>query len=246
MPDDEDDENATIHNLADYPEFNPAPPDVAVGYIAFLDNAIRMLQPTDFFSEVKANRDEWFNLYTSDSKDTFAAISVFVETNKDHQEVGTIIHKVGLAMTLLKRRFNNAEAYKEFNKDVGKRIKWLKEAPNEKYTPFIIPRGQWPKVNSKGEPVPHNENAIAALRWYFEEEGVTATYDHWKNSVSITSPKKSKFPRESKDFIVKNYVNQLVGKYEVLFTLEEIKFALGQLAANNARHSMLDYYNGPK
>jgi hypothetical protein len=160
--------------------------------------------------------------------------------------VGELSHKVGLVITLLKQRFKNPDAYKEFDKDVGKRIKRLKEAPKDKYTPFTIPHGQWIRVNAKSEPIPHNENAITALKYHFEDEGITIAYDHWKNSLSITSPKKSKFPRESRDFIIKNLINQLVAKFKILFTMEEIKFALGQLAANSARHSMLDYLDGLK
>jgi predicted P-loop ATPase len=82
------------------------------------------------------------------------------------------------------------------------------------------------------------------LKYHFEDEGITVTYDHWKNSLAITSSKKSKFPRESEDFIIKNYINQLVAKFKILFTMEEIKFGIGQLAVDKSRHSMLEYFDG--
>jgi Virulence-associated protein E len=219
-------------------------PDVATEYIAFLDNAIRMLQPADLFSGQR-DSNEWFNLHGPKPKDMLATIHIWMEEHKDHSLVGEVSHKVGIVIALLKKRFNNADIFNGYNKDVGGRIKRLKEnSTREKYTPFTIPRGQWTKVNAKGEPVPHNENAIAALKYHFEDEGIIVSYDHWKNSLSVTSLKKSKFPRESKDFIVKNYINQLVGKFKILFTMEEIKFGLGQLAVDKSRHSMLDYFAG--
>ena len=67
-----------------------------------------------------------------------------------------------------------------------------------------------------------------------------------KNSLSMVNLKRSKFPRESKDFVTKNYINQLVAKFNIMFTMEEIKFGLGQLAVDKSRHSMLDYFAGLK
>lgn len=214
-------------------------------FLMFLNKAIRMLQPADLFGDTTINSNEWFVLQTSASKDTLAAINVFTEAHPNQPKIGEIVHNVGLLITLIKARFSS-EAWNDFNKDVGKRIKRLRdEAQRIKYTPFTIPRGQWLRTNAKG-PIPHNENAITALKYHLEDEGITVAYDHWKNSVSVTNVKKSKFPRESKDFLVKNYINQLVAKFNILFTIEEITFGLGQLAANNARHSMLDYFAGLK
>jgi hypothetical protein len=117
--------------LSESPEFNQPPPDVADSYIAFLDDAIRMLQPPDLFGTATSNRDEWFVLLNAASKDTLAAITVFVQANQDHPKIREIDYKIGLVIPLLKQRFNNSDSYKEFNKDVGKKIKWLRETPSD-------------------------------------------------------------------------------------------------------------------
>src|SRR5271155_2933238 len=69
-------------------------PDVAKESIAFLDNNIRMLQPPDLFG-TQRDSTEWFNIHSPRSKDTLAAIHVWIDEHKEHQLAGEISHKVG-------------------------------------------------------------------------------------------------------------------------------------------------------
>jgi hypothetical protein len=53
---DEDDVAATWENISNIHEtaaFNPPKPDVAKAHMAFLDSAIKLLQPIDLFSDRK-------------------------------------------------------------------------------------------------------------------------------------------------------------------------------------------------
>lgn len=198
--------------------------------------------------------DAKFHLQTSNVKTNLAVINVSFDGAPPNDfamqyTIGELRTKRDEIYAIAKKLFAENETYKGWKTEIkALEYKLRLDLYNDgrAYTPFTIPRGKWMKINGKGQPTPHNENAITALKYHFEDEEATVVYDHWKNSISVTSPKKSKFPRESKDFIVKNYINQLVGKFNILFTMDEIKFGLGQLAANNARHSMLDYFDGLK
>jgi hypothetical protein len=138
-----------ISNLTDSSEFHKEPPDIAKQHVAFLDNAIALATPPDLFGSQK-NSNSWVNLQTSASRDKLAEINVWTEANNDHSLSGEINHKVGIVITLLKQRFNNVDAYKEFNKDIGDRIKRLKQkATREKYTTNNIPDDRWFANSSK-------------------------------------------------------------------------------------------------
>jgi Virulence-associated protein E len=192
-------------------------------------------------------------LQTANVKTNLAVINVSFDGAPPSEfnaqlKIGELRSKKDEIYAIAKRHFAVSETYKGWKADIAereyqRRIDLYNDG--QKYTPFTIPRGKWLRVNGKGQPVAHNENAITALKYHFEDEDATVLYDHWKNSISVTNLK-SKFPRESKDFVVKNYINRLVGKFNILFTMDEIKFGLGQLAANNSRHSMLDYFDGLK
>jgi hypothetical protein len=223
--------------------------------IAFADAILGLIRAA-IVSSVPASvvNDAKFHLQTSNVKTNLAVINVSFDgappNDFDIQyTIGELRSKRDEIYTIAKKLFNSAETYKDWKTEIKeKEYKLRIDLYNDgkAYTPFTIPRGKWLKINGKGQPIPHNENAITALKYHFEDEDATVAYDHWKNSVSITNLAKSRFPRESKDFVVKNLINRLVGKFNILFTMEEIKFGLGQLAANNAHHSMLDYFDRSK
>jgi Virulence-associated protein E len=238
---------------------NAAPPenkgDEFNRNVTFADAILGLIKAATV-SSVPASvvNDAKFHLQTTNVKINLAVINVSFDgaapNDFDLQyRIGELRAKRDEIYAIAKKLFSDNETYKGWKTEIkGLEYKLRVDLYNDgkAYTPFTIPRGKWLKINGKGQPIPHNENAITALKYHFEDEEITVAYDHWKNSISVTNLKKSKFPRESKDFIVKNYINQLVGKFNILFTMEEIKFGLGQLAANNARHSMLDYFDQSK
>jgi hypothetical protein len=223
--------------------------------IAFADAILRRIRAAIISSASPlVINDAKFHLQTSNVKSNLAVINVSFDgaapNDFDLQyRIAELRSKRDEIYAIAKKLFADNETYKGWKAEIKeKEYKLRIDLYNDgkAYTPFTIPRGKWLKVNGKGQPVAHNENAITALKYHFEDGDIKVAYDHWKNSVSITNSALSKFPRESKDFMVKNYINQLVAKFNILFTVEEIKFGLGQLAANNARHSMLDYFHNLK
>ena len=130
-PDDEPTRPEEISNLGERPEWQQKQSDVANEYIKFLDNAIRMLQPVDLFSGQR-DSNEWLNLHSPKSKNMLATIHIWIEEHKDHSLVGEMSHKVGITIALLKKRFNNADVFNDFNKDVGRRIKRLRDNANRR------------------------------------------------------------------------------------------------------------------
>jgi virulence-associated protein E len=269
-----DDEIVTRENigprLADSPAFQrkeqqEAPPETDDDDLTvarnqkFLDEILAKIRRGNLFdnsdSSIRlSDLDAKYQLRSFEFKNNLAFVTVSLDapelkTGAIREQHGEMLAKRDEIYAIAKKLFADGDTYRAWRNEL-KRLE--KKARNSLYgdgkehTPFTIPRGQRTKVNEKGEPLPHNANAITALQYYFEDEKITVAYDHWKNSVSITSLKKSAFPRESKDFIVKNYINKLVGKFNILFTIDQTKFGLGQLATLNVRHTTLDYFDGLK
>jgi hypothetical protein len=162
-----------------------------------------------------------------------------------HQKLnGEIRQKSEEIISIAKTLFNDNDIWKNWKDDINRRKQKFRKLHygDGNYTPFNCPRDKWPVTDKNGLPLPQYPNAIAALRWYLEDEGITLRYDHWRNGITIDNPQKSKFPRESKDAIVKNWINQICDKFNILFTIEHMKYAIGQLAVFHQFHSLLDYF----
>src|ERR1700722_3248871 len=152
MSDDFDDtpvQPEQLSNLAQRPEFQQEEPDIAKQHIAFLDNAIVLAAPPDLFGNQK-NANAWFNLQSSASRDKLAEIQFWVVENQDHTLKIEISTKNKKVMALIKDRYNDDEVFKEFQRDIQRRVKWLIEkATRPQYTTKTIPDDRWFANSSK-------------------------------------------------------------------------------------------------
>jgi hypothetical protein len=138
-----------IKKLMDSPAFQQKEPDIAKEHIAFLDNAIILAAPPDLFGNQK-NANARFNLQTSASRDKLAEIQFWVVDNQDHTLKIQINSKHKTVMALIKDRYNDDDAFKEFQGDIQRRVKWLIEkATRPVFTTKTIPDDRWFANSSK-------------------------------------------------------------------------------------------------
>jgi Virulence-associated protein E len=116
-------------------------------YLVFLAKATKLLQSSDIFATEKPNPNEWLELFTSTSKETFAEIEWFKKTYPDHERFAEIKYSLDAIMVTIRARFNSEVPWKDFIKDLesrASRIKRLKEeGPSERFTTETIPNDKW-------------------------------------------------------------------------------------------------------
>jgi hypothetical protein len=138
-----------IKKLMDNPRFQQEEPDIAKEHVTFLDNAIKLAAPPDLFGN-QQNANAWFNLQSSASRDKLAEIQFWVIDNQDHAFKIEISSKHKKVMTLIKDRYNDDDVFKEFQRDIHRRVKWLIEkATRPQYTTKTIPDDRWFANSSK-------------------------------------------------------------------------------------------------
>jgi hypothetical protein len=134
-------------------------------YVTVLDEAINLAQPFSLFDEKIIDPDRWFNLQKGSWKDKLAEIQYWIINNPDHELTGEIVHKNNEVKRLIKARFHNADAHKEYQKDVGKRVTALKRTDErERWKVKTIPDDEWfgtTKVG--GNPVSNYRNIQLAI-----------------------------------------------------------------------------------
>ena len=114
-----------------------------------MDNAIILAAPPDLFGNQK-NANAWFNLQSSSSRDKLAEIQFWVVDNQDHTLKIEISTKNKKVMSLIKDRYNDADVFKEFQRGIQRRVKWIIEkATSPKYTTKTIPDDRWFANSSK-------------------------------------------------------------------------------------------------
>jgi Virulence-associated protein E len=148
---DEDDipSRENVPKLSEHPAWNPPPPDIAKEHIAFLDNAIVLAAPPDLFGSQK-NPSAWFSLQSSESRNKLAEILFWIANNQDHPLKIDISSRHKKVMELIKERYNDAGVFKEYQRDISHRVKWLVEkATSPKYTTKTIPDDRWFANSSK-------------------------------------------------------------------------------------------------
>ena len=132
-----------------HPAFQQEEPDIAKEHVTFLDNAIKLAAPPDLFGN-QQNANAWFNLQSSASRDKLAEIQFWVVDNQDHTLKIQIRSKHKKVMALIKDRYNDDDVFKEFQRDIQRRVKWLIEkATRPQYTTKTIPDDRWFANSSK-------------------------------------------------------------------------------------------------
>ena len=229
-------------------KYNDPKNDVPTNNLKRLDRVLEQIKPIDLFGDNFTMRlsgeDAKIFLQGDEFKYDFAFILFCLD--KRHPLNGELSQKSAEIFFIAKKLFSDNETFKNWKNDINKRKQKVRNVAYGGSTPFTCEREKWPVTDKNGLPLSQSANAIAALRWYLEDEGITVKYDHWRNGISINNPKKSKFPREGKEFILKNWINRICDKFHVLFTIEHMKYASGQLAAFHEFHSLLGYLDDLK
>ena len=140
---------ANVPKLSEHPALQRETPDIAKEHIVSLDAAIKLAAPPDLFGSQK-NPNAWFSLQSSESRSKLAEILFWIVNNQDHPLKIDISSRHKKVMELIKERYNDAGVFKEYQRDISNRVKWLTEkAISPKYTVKTIPDDRWFANSSK-------------------------------------------------------------------------------------------------
>jgi hypothetical protein len=240
-----DDENV-VHIHKEAP--SPSTDDDLERNLDFINKLLKRIRVDSFNATAAAVNEAKAHLQTDNVKINIAVANLGFDGSKQYGyetqlQYGDLRVKRDEIYEIAKRLLSGGyAAWKADINNLEKTARLERYNGGQVYTAFTTPRGKYLVLNKDGAPVPCSHNAITALRDHLASHNITILYDHWRNAISLHKDQTS-FPRESKEFVVKNFVNEIYESTKVLYTIEHVKFAMGQLAVLHQQHSLLDYWD---
>ena len=238
-------EDSLKDNVIPIREAPPVPSDELGRNTHFIDKVLSTINPDLFDTSVVVDAKAY--LQTPNVKNNLAFTNVGFDGAKladfDTQiRYGELRNKRDEVYSIAKRTLDDGyKGWLDEIKQLERKARNGRYSDGQAYTAFTTPRGKYLVIDKDGDPVPCVTNAITALRDHLAARHSIITYDHWRNAISLQK-QQSRYPRESKDFVVKNLINEIYERTKVLYTIEHVKFAMGQLAVFHQYHSLLDYF----
>jgi hypothetical protein len=186
-----------------------------------------------------------FHIQSKDFKYNYAMARMLYSY---HPISGELHQKCEELRLIVKDLVIDNDVFRRWESDVNQTLKKLRDEfqrGGKFVNAFTTQPGKFLIVTKDGIPVPCYENAITAVRDCLASRGAVLMYDHWRHAIAFVN-QAARFPREAKDAIVKGYLNEIYRGAKILFTIEHIKFAMGQIAVDKEFHSLRDYYDGSK